>query len=217
MKRLVACGLLAMTLGAFAADSSTKKKKASNTARDGGTASSGGVIIVSEPPRSARSTQGAPDASIANAPLRDAGQDVDRAEVERLRREVEDLRQRTDSLEKQIAREQGQQAQLKDISDQMKAMRAQMQEAESRKQDAEERVEQHRQDVDRAVDVLVDAQATIAAGNSTVDAQLADAAAVLNGSARRDIDAARQALANKDLATARSFLQAAIVAARSGR
>lgn len=70
----------------------------------------------------------------------------------------------------------------------------------------------------QALDVLRQAEASLAAGDSDgVDDELARAEEALSGRTRRDVDAAREALARSDLYPARWYLAAALAENRVRR
>jgi hypothetical protein len=182
--------------------------------RDGGVSTS--HEAAAEPPSrlSLRGAQSDAGASTAEPP--DAGISA-RTDppVEEFRREVEDLRARTSLLEKQVAQQREQQKQLEKISRQLDELRSQITDAEKRRQEAERLAAERRAQFDRVVARLLAAQQALAAGSSDVDEAIKEAEASLSGQARRDVEAARDAVRNHDLFNARLFLQQAVIDAQA--
>lgn len=89
---------------------------------------------------------------------------------------------------------------------------------ESRRQEQEAEDEAQYAATLEALDLLRQAEMSLAEGNSDgVDAQLARAGAALSGRTRLDVEAAREALSREDLYPAREFLAAALAERRTAR
>ena len=132
-------------------------------------------------------------------------------------RQMAELRARVDVLEQRLAQTQQQSQDLQQIAAELRQLRAQVAEAEARRKAEEQAQAARRQQVQSAVDALGRAQYALAGGNDDIGAALDQAQAVLEGQAQRDVQAARAALQNRDLALARTYLAAAISDALQGR
>ena len=100
---------------------------------------------------------------------------------------------------------------------QLQDVKSQIADAESRRQAAEQQQAARREQLQAGVSALYQAQSMLAGGNSSIDDQLSQAQGAFPPQAQRDIDYARTALQNRDLAAARSYLNAAIADAQQGR
>ena len=198
MRLLAALPLLfaALLLGQGRAPSRTSRSRA-----DGGP-----ILLGTDPPGRLRPAP-ASDAGMAQA---DAGPDE-------LHRELQALRARVDALEQERARSQETSQQLQEISSELQQLRQQVADGDAQRQAAETEQREHHADVDSAVSVLYSARQRLESGNASIDAELNQAQAAFSGQARRDLQAARAALQNKDLSTARTLLSAAISDAQAGR
>ncbi len=132
-------------------------------------------------------------------------------------RQITELRARVDVLEQTLAQTQQQSQDLQQIAAELRQLRAQVAEAEARRQAEEQAQAARHQQIQSAVDALGRAQYALASGNDDIAAALDQAQAVLEGQAQRDVQAARAALQNRDLALARTYLAAAISDALQGR
>ncbi len=132
-------------------------------------------------------------------------------------RQIAELRARVDVLEQMLAQTQRQSQELQQIAAELRQLRAQVAEAEARRQAEEQAQAARRQQIQATVDALGRAQYALAGGNDDIAAALDQAQAVLEGQAQRDLQAARAALQNRDLAQARAYLSAAISDALQGR
>jgi predicted component of type VI protein secretion system len=167
------------------------------------------ILLGTDPPGRLRPDSAA-DGGIA-ATQRDGGSDL------ALQREIQQLRARVDSLEQERAQTQHNARQLEQVVQELQQLRQQVADAEAQRQAAEEQQRAQRASTQAAVDSLYSAQQRLAGGDSAIEAQLDQAQSTFSGQAQRDIQAARNALRNRDLATARALLNAAISDAQSGR
>ena len=199
MKLLAAIPLLlsALLLGQARTPSRTTRGRA-----DAG----GPVLLGTDPPGQLRHE--ATDGGTAQAA--DAGPDD-------VHRELQALRARVDALEQERARYQETSQQLQEITAQLQQLRQQVADAETQRQTTEQQQSEHHADVESAVSSLYSAQQRLQGGNSSIDAELAQAQAAFSGKAKMDVQAARDALQNKDLTGARNLLSAAISDAQAGR
>lgn len=165
------------------------------------------IILGTDPPGRLRVPPAAPDAGVAE---RDAGPDE-------VHRELQALRARIDALEQERARAQQTAEALQQLNSQVQLMRQQLADAEARRVAEEQQREAQRANVQAAVDALASAQQRLMTGDYGIDAELDRAQATFTGQAQRDVQAARVALQNRDLARARAFLNAAILDAQAGR
>jgi hypothetical protein len=106
---------------------------------------------------------------------------------------------------------------LQQLATEMQQVRQQLADAEARRVAEEQQREARRANVQGAVDALVAAQQRLMAGDSSIGAELDRAQATFTGQAQRDVQEARAALENRDLARARALLNAAIFDAQAGR
>jgi colicin import membrane protein len=150
------------------------------------------------------------DAAQRDAAQRDAG-------VDGVQRELQQLRARVDALERERGQAQQNARQLEQVVQELKQLRQEVAGAEGPRQTAEEQQQAQRASSQAAVNSLYMAQQRLAGGDSAIETQLDQAQSAFTGQARRDIEAARVALRNRDLATARALLSAAISAAQGGR
>jgi TolA-binding protein len=171
---------------------------------DGG----GPVLLGTDPPGRLRPAAAPADGGTAQAA--DAGPDD-------VHRELQALRARVDALEQDRARSQETSQQLQEITGQLQQLRQQLADVEAQRQAGEEQQREQRSTVDSAVSSLYAAQQRLQGGNASIDAELEQAQAAFSGQARMDVQAARAALQNKDLTTARTLLSAAISDAQAGR
>jgi hypothetical protein len=185
---------------------------------DGGSADGGvarkrrrpGPEVLGDPPGSMRLSPAteAPDAGAPEVSTR----------VDKLEKEMVDLRARAAALEAQLRQAQEQQARvLPELRQQIADLRGQIAAEAERKAQAEEQQAVRREQVESAVSALLSAEQVLARGDPAVGAALDDAERTLGGQASRDVAAARLALQNHDLASARYFLGIAIAHARQGQ
>lgn len=183
--------LLALSLG--------QGRPPAPVARDGG---------VAEARKPAAGDGGVVRAEAAPAPAADLAQ---RAELEHVKRDLEELRVRTALLEKQVATNEAVTEQLEKVNRQLGELKTQLGDAEERRSDAERRAVERRAQVEATTSWLVAAQNALATGSSNVGDALRAAEAVYTGAALRDVQYARQALANGDSAAARQYIALAIL------
>lgn len=165
------------------------------------------ILLGTDPPGRLRPSPPSPDAGIAQ---HDGGPDS-------VHRELQQLRARVDALEQERARNQQTAEQLQQITQELQQLRQQIADAEAQRQAAEQQQQSRRAAVQSAVDALYAAQTQLAGGNAAIEQQLAQAEAAFSGQAQRDLQYARTALQNRDLAAARAYLSAAISDAQQGR
>ena len=108
------------------------------------------------------------------------------------------------NVERERAQSQQQSQQLEQLTREMQALRQQVADAEARRAAAEQQQAARREQVQSAIDGLYSAQQRLASGSAGIEAELAQAQAVLSGQAQRDLQAARIALQNRDLSAARA-------------
>ncbi|MCA1829585.1 MAG: hypothetical protein ABR567_12020 [Myxococcales bacterium] len=186
-------------------------------------------LLVRQPPEGRRPPRGRPDAGpvllgtdppgkLRPSPPFDAGTSAQAdAGVDAVHAEILQLRARVDALERERAQLQQQSQQLSEIARQLQDLRSQLADADSRRQAAEQQQAARREQLQVGVSALYQAQSMLAGGNSSIDDQLAQAQGSFPPQAQRDIDSARTALQNRDLAAARAYLSAAISDAQQGK
>jgi len=166
------------------------------------------LLLGTDPPGRLRPTPPPPDGgAIAD---RDAGPDD-------VHRELQQLRARLDALEQERAQPQQVSQQLQQLSQEVQQIRQQIADADARRQLEEQQREERQAQVQSGLDSLYVAQQRLAAGDPSIDSELARAQAAFTGQAQRDVEAARAAVQNRDLARARAMLSAAIFHAQVGR
>ena len=200
MLQALCCGAVGVLLIAQARPVRPGRSK---SRADGGT-----VILGTDPPGRLRPAAAA--AADGGVPQADAGPDA-------TQRQIQELRARVDLLERQLAQSQQQGQQLQQISAELQQLRQQVADAESQRQAAEQQRESRRQQVQSSVDALYQAQSALAGGSSDIAGALDQAQSSLSGQALRDVQAARAALQNRDLAAAWAWLSAAISDAQQYR
>jgi chromosome segregation ATPase len=171
-------------------------------------AGAGPILLGTDPPGRIRPQP--PSPADAGGPERDAGADE-------LHRELQQLRTRLDALERERALAQQTAQQLQQLTQEVQLLRQQIADAEARRVAAEQQRDAQQAAVQSGLDSLYAAQQRLAAGNYAIEAELDRAQATFTGQALRDVQAARSALQNRDLAAARALLAAAISDARAGR
>ena len=174
-----------------------------------GRADAGPVLLGTDPPGRLRP---------APAPATDAGAIAQQdGGLDDVHRELQQLRARLEALERERAQAQENAQRLQQLVDDVHQLRQQIADAEAQRQAAEQERQTRRASVQSAVDALYGAQQRLAGGNSSIEAELDQAQSSFTGQAQRDIEAARAALRNRDLSTARALLSAAISDAQAGR
>ncbi|MGZ6124167.1 MAG: hypothetical protein ACXWLR_04355 [Myxococcales bacterium] len=166
------------------------------------------ILLGTDPP--GRLRPASPAAADGGTAQRDAGPDE-------VHLELQALRARLDLLEQELARARQAQQQLQQLTSEVQQLRQQVADAETQRRAAEQQRGSERAAVESATSALYAAQERLQGGNSSVDAELAQAQATFSGQAQRDVQAARTALQNRDLAAARALLAAAISDAQAGR
>jgi len=178
------------------------------TPRGRADAGDGPILLGTDPPGKLRPSPPAPaDAGVAQ---RDAGPDE-------VHRELQALRARLDTLEQELAASRQTSQQLQQLTSVVEQLRQQVADAEAERQAELQQRQSQRAAVQSAVDALYTAQQQLQGGNASIDAELDQAQAAFTGQARRQVQAARNALRNRDLAGARALLGAAISDAQAGR
>ena len=172
------------------------------------------ILLGTDPPGTLR-PESATDGGTTTTAQRDAAQRD--AGVDGVQRELQQLRARVDALERERGQAQQNARQLEQVVQELKQLRQEVAGAEGPRQTAEEQQQAQRASSQAAVNSLYMAQQRLAGGDSAIETQLDQAQSAFTGQARRDIEAARVALRNRDLATARALLSAAISAAQGGR
>lgn len=142
---------------------------------------------------------------------------AERLELDRLRLELTELRARTAALEQRAAAAEAVAARVERLGGRLEELRAHVTETESRQADAERRAVEQKANVEAVTRSLIQAQQTLATGATNIGEALRAAEVYYTGPALRDVQAARAALANGDLASARVFLGLAIIDAQSSR
>jgi len=166
------------------------------------------LLLGTDPPGRLRPTQPPPDGGATVE--RDAGPDD-------VHRELQQLRARLDALEQERAHAQQVSQQLQQLTLEVQQIRQQIADAEARRQLEEQQREERQGLVQSGLDALYAAQQRLAAGDASIDFELSRAQAAFTGQAQRDVEAARMAVQNRDLARARAMLSAAIFHAQVGR
>jgi len=166
------------------------------------------VLLGTDPPGRLRPASA--DAG-TDGGTRDAGPDE-------VHRELERLRTRLDALEQDRVRAAEQTAQqLQQLSAEVQQLRQQIADAETRR-DAEEQQRAARSAaVQAGVEAVSAAQQRLATGDASIESELDRAQASFTGQALLDVQAAREALRNRDILRARALLGAAAIDAQAGR
>ena len=173
---------------------------------DAGTRADAGerpLLLGTDPPGRLRPTQAPPDGGVSAD--RDAGPDD-------VHRELQQLRSRLEALEQERGQAQQVSQQLQQLTLELQQVRQQIADAEARRQ-----LEDRQVLVQSGLDALYAAQQRLAGGDPSIESELARAQAAFTGQAQRDVEAARMAVQNRDLARARAMLSAAIFHAQAGR
>jgi TolA-binding protein len=139
------------------------------------------------------------------------------AEVEQLRRDVVDLKSRTVQLERQSAQAEVMSQQLSKLSKQISELQGQLSETENRRAESERRAIEKRERSEAAIASLGGALQQLANGNGNVGPAIGYAESTFTGTALSNVQAAKAALANNDLGSARVWLNLAIAEAQANR
>jgi predicted RNase H-like nuclease (RuvC/YqgF family) len=148
---------------------------------------------------------GVPDAP---KPARPAG-----GELEALKKRVTELEARTAELERQVKQVDALAKKLDQATDDLEALKR---DADERKQ-AEQQAAERKQRSEAVARGLAAADEQLASGNTNIEASLRAAEATYTGAALELVRAARQALANGDVASARRYLALAVSVAWQAR
>lgn len=168
----------------------------------------GPILLGTDPPGKLRPEP--PERDGGAVARLDAGVDATRAEVQQ-------LRARVDMLERQQAVLQQQAQQLSEIARELQQIRSELSNAEQRRQSEEQAQAARRDQLQSGLNAIYQAQSMLAGGNSAIEDQIEEAQGGFPPQARRDLDAARTALQNRDLSAARAYLSAAIADAQQGK
>ena len=139
------------------------------------------------------------------------------AEVAQLRRDVVELKNRTALLERQASQAETMSSQLDKLSRQITSLQTQLSDTENRRLEKERQVAERRAQSEQAVASLGAAQQQLSTGNANVGATLNYAETIFTGDALANIRAAKAALANGDLGSARIWISLAIAQAQAAR
>jgi len=167
----------------------------------------GGPILLGTDPPGRLKPATPSDGGVSQA---DAGPDE-------VHRELQGLRARVEALEQDRARSQQTIEQLQQLNTEVEQLRQQIADAEVQRQAADQQRATQQASVQSAIDALYGAQQKMTGGNSSIEAELDRAESAFSGQARRDVEAARAALRNRDLGRARAYLNSAIANAQAGR
>ena len=136
-------------------------------------------------------------------------------ELEKLRKELNDLKLRTTELERQQAKADALTADLDRLGkkvDDLKAQVKQLTDAQDRRVDAEEAAAAKKVATAAAAASLTSVLTVLATGSTTgIEPSLRYAEGVFTGNAQKDVQLARSALAQGDLAAARQLLLIALI------
>ena len=185
-----------------------QSRPASRGARGRADAGDPPILLGTDPPGKLRPNPPSPDGGVVGQ--RDAGPDP-------IQQEMQQLRARIDALEQERAQTRQDAQKLDQLVQELQQLRQQVADAEARRQAIEEQQQAQRASVQTAVDALYAAQQRLAGGNYAIETELDQAQRSFTGQAQRDVQAARAALQNRDLAAARALLSAAISHAQAGR
>jgi len=193
----------ALLIAALLAQAPTSSRPARKKA-DAGT---GPILLGTDPPGKLRHASA--DAGADGGPG-DAGPDE-------VHRELQTLRARVEALERERAQSQLTAQQLQQLTVEVQQIRQQLADAQARRVAEEQQQQSQEAAVQSGVDTLLAAQERLSSGDANIEAELDRAQASFSGQALRDVQAAREALRNKDLAQARRLLSTAISDAQAGR
>lgn len=136
-------------------------------------------------------------------------------ELDKLRKELNDLKLRTTELERQQAKADALTADLDRLGkkvDDLKAQVKQLTDAQDRRVDAEEAAAAKKVATAAAAASLTSVLTVLATGSTTgIEPSLRYAEGVFTGNAQKDVQLARSALAQGDLAAARQLLLIALI------
>ena len=182
-----------------------------------------GVAPAVAPVRSAAAVDGGVAAPVPTAAQAQAVSNVNSMEVDKLRKEVAELRARTAELERQqqTAKSESVNGKLDTLTrqvDELKAQLTQLNEVEARRSDREQSAATQRSDTVVATSNLNSVLGALSSGNTSgVEPSLRYAESVFTGSAQKNVQLARGALAQGDLNMARQYLLLAISEAQGQR
>ncbi len=154
---------------------------------------------------------------LSESPATDAGPAPAGPSTAELQAQIARLQQRADELQRQQSAAQDQAQLMQETNNQLRALNAQMANAQAERQAREEQTAAQQQAVHGAIAGLGPALDMLTSGNGQVDDALDAADQSFPPQARRDIAAARDAIANSNLNLARGYIQTAIGDAQAGR
>ena len=146
------------------------------------------------------------DAGAANGPT-----------IAELQAQIAQLRERADQLQSQQSAAQTQVQLMQETNEQLRSLNAQMASAQADRQARQAQADSQQAAVHGAISGLGPALDMLTSGNGQVDDALDAADQSFPPQARRDIAAARDAIANNNLNLARGYIQTAIGDAQAGR
>jgi hypothetical protein len=139
------------------------------------------------------------------------------AVVTGLESQITALRAQIGELEEQQASAQSQLQQLQRVNAQLNAINQQLSDTQAQRAEKEQQAAARQEEVQQAIGGLGAASETLARGSTDVGSALDAADETFTPQARRDLAAARTAIATSNLGEARALLQAAIGDAQAGR
>lgn len=175
------------------------------------------ALVLLAPPRPDAGVPPKPDAGVAAEAPRPA---APAPETKRLEKELAEVKQRLAEAEGRLAKAESSLSKVEDLQKSLRALEARLEkaeEAEARRSEAEERAARRKVQLEQVSTTLGGALQALSTGNTNVDAALRLAEATYTGPALQFLRAARQALANGDLNTARQAITAAMLEAQAER
>jgi cell pole-organizing protein PopZ len=227
----LAVGLVAAPVLAVRSSSRTGRVDGGSGAYDGGAPSLGVTNDASRRPamqvRDVKPRDGGPEVVYvgdkrgigpASTPL-DAGASpaANAVTMADLQAQITALQARQAALQQQQATSQAQTQQLQQMNDQLKQLNAQQAAAQQARADREATAAAQEQQKQTAIQGLGPALGMLNSGNGQISNLLDAADQSFPPQARREIGAAREAIANSNLNLARGFIQQAINDAQAGR
>lgn len=175
------------------------------------------ALVLLAPPRPDAGVPSRPDAGVVTEAPRPAPPSTD---GRRLEKELAEVKQRLADAEGRLAKAEATKDKVDELAKKLSALEARLEkaeEAEARRADAEERAARRKVQLEQASTTLGGALQTLSTGGTNVDAALRLAESTYTGAALSYLRAARQALANGDLNTARQAITAAMLEAQAER
>lgn len=175
------------------------------------------VALVLLAPRPDAGVAVKPDAGVVTEAPRPAGP---APESKKLEKELAEVKQRLSEAEGRLAKAESSLSKVEELQKSLRALEGRLEkaeEAESRRAEAEERAARRKVQLEQVATSLGGALQALSTGSTNVDAALRLAEGTYTGSALQFLRAARQALANGDLNTARQAITAAMLEAQAER